>query len=78
VDVVKFMKVVHVKVPESLSERDVKVAAAIEAFLKGSVSVGKAAEIAEVPIQEFLVELKRRGISAYPYTDDEALEELNV
>ena len=41
------MKVVQVKVPESLSERDVKVAAAIEAFLRGSVSVGKAAEIAE-------------------------------
>jgi len=71
------MKVVHVKVPESLSERDVKLAAAIEAFSKGSVSVGKAAEIAEMPIQEFLVELRRRGVPAYPYTDDEVLEELN-
>ena len=71
------MKVVHVKVPESLSERDVKLAAAIDAFSKGSVSVGKAAEIAEMPIQEFLVELRRRGVPAYPYTDDEVLEELN-
>ena len=52
-------KVVQVKVPEFLSERDVKVAAAVEAFSKGSISVGKAAEIAEVPIQEFLVELKK-------------------
>lgn len=71
------MKVVHVKVPESLSDRDVKLAAAIEAFSRGSVSVGKAAEIAEMPIQEFLVELRRRGIPAYAYTDNEALEELN-
>jgi len=71
------MKVVHVKVPESLSEKDVKLATAIEAFLKGSVSVEKAAEIAEMPIQEFLVELRRRGVPAYPYTDDEVLEELN-
>lgn len=71
------MKVVRVKVPESLSDRDVKLAAAIEAFSRGSVSVGKAAEIAEIPIQEFLVELRRRDIPAYPYTDDEALEELN-
>ena len=70
------MKVVHVKVPESLSDRDVKLAAAIEAFSKGSVSVGKAAEIAEISIQEFLVELRRRGVPAYPYTDDEALKEL--
>ena len=71
-------KVVQVKVPEFLSERDVKVAAAIEAFSKGSISVGKAAEIAEISIQEFLVELKKRGISAYTYTDKEALKELMV
>jgi len=72
------MKVVQVKVPESLSEKDVKVAAAIEAFSRGSVSVGKAAEIAEIPIQEFLLELKRRGIPAYPYSDEEASRELKL
>ena len=70
------MKVVQVKVPEFLSERDVKVAAAVEAFSRGSISVGKAAEIAEIPIQEFLLELKKRSIPAYPYTDKEALKEL--
>ena len=70
-------KVVQVKVPEFLSERDVRIATAIEAYSKGSINVGKAAEIAEIPIQEFLVELKKRGITAYPYTDKEALEELN-
>jgi predicted HTH domain antitoxin len=69
-------KVVQVRVPEFLSERDVRIAAAIEAFSKGSISVGKAAEIAEIPIQEFLVELKKRGVKAYPYTKKEALKEL--
>ena len=44
------MKVVQVKVPEFLFERDVKVAAAIEAFSKGLVSVGSA-EIAEMPVR---------------------------
>lgn len=72
------MKVVQVKVPESMSERDVKVAAAIEAFTRRSVSVGKAAEIAEIPVQEFLLELRKRGIPAYPYTNEEALKELNL
>lgn len=72
------MRVVEVRVPASISERDVKVAAAIETFTRGMVSVGKAAEIAEIPLQEFLVELKRRGIPAYPYTDEEALRELNI
>ncbi len=69
-------KVVQVKVPDFLSEKDVRIAAAVEAFSKGSISVGKAAEIAEIPIQEFLVELKRRRIEAYPYTDKEARKEL--
>ncbi|MDH5688498.1 MAG: UPF0175 family protein [Candidatus Bathyarchaeota archaeon] len=69
------MKVVHVRAPESLSERDVKIAAAIEALKKGAVTVGKAAEIAELPIQEYLVELKKRAVQAYPYTGEEALEE---
>jgi predicted HTH domain antitoxin len=72
------VKVVQVKVPEFLSERDVKVAAAVEAFSRGSISVGKAAEIAEIPIQEFLLELRKRGIPAYPYTDKEALKELKL
>jgi predicted HTH domain antitoxin len=72
------VKVVQVKVPESLSERDVKVAAAVEAFSRGSISVGKAAEIAEIPIQEFLLELRKRSIPAYPYTDKEALKELKL
>jgi predicted HTH domain antitoxin len=72
------VKVVQVKVPESLSERDVKVAAAVEAFSRGSISVEKAAEIAEIPIQEFLLELRKRGIPAYPYSDKEALKELKL
>lgn len=72
------MKVVQVKVPESLSERDVKVAAAIEAFSRDSASVEKAAEIAEIPIQEFLFELRRRSIPAYPYDDKEASKELKL
>ncbi len=72
------MKVVQVKVPESLTEKDVKVAAAVEAFSRGSISVGKGAEIAEISIQEFLVELRKRGIPAYPYTDKEALKELKL
>ena len=31
-----------------------------------------------MPIQEFLVELKKRGIPAYPYTKKEALRELEL
>jgi len=72
------MKGVQIKVPEFISERDVKLAVAIEAFTRGLVSIGKAAEIAEMPIQEFLVELKKRGIAAYPYSNKDALKELSL
>ncbi len=72
------MKEVHVKVPESVSEKDVKVAIAVEAFTRGLVSIGKASEIAEMPIQEFLIELRKRGIAAYPYSDEDALKELSL
>jgi predicted HTH domain antitoxin len=72
------MKEVQVKVPESMSERDVKVATAVEAFTRGLVSIGKASEIAEMSIQEFLVELRKRRIVAYPYSDEDALKELNL
>ena len=72
------MKVIEVKVPEGLSEKDVKLAIAIEAFVRGSVSVGKAAEIAELPLQVFLEELRKRGHAAYQYSDEEVTKELDL
>jgi len=72
------MRVLEVKVPEPLTDRDVKIAIAIEAVTRNLVSTGRAAEIAEIPIQELLVELKKRGIPAYLYTDEEAQEELKL
>jgi predicted HTH domain antitoxin/ribosomal protein S18 acetylase RimI-like enzyme len=65
-----------IKVPEPLTDRDAKLAVAIEALTRNLVSTGMAAEIAEIPIQELLAELKKRGIPAYPYTDEEIKEEL--
>jgi predicted HTH domain antitoxin len=70
------MKTVTVRVPESMPDAEVKLAAAIEAYTRGSASAGRAAEIAELPLQTFIHELTRRGVTAYPYTDDEARREL--
>ena len=72
------MKVVCVEVPEGLDEKGVRLAVAIEAFRRGLVSVGKAAELASLPLQVFVEELRRRGIAAYEYTDEEAAEELRL
>jgi len=72
------LKTIEIRVPESISERDVKLATAVEVFQKKIISLNRAAEIAEMPLQEFLIELKNRNIPAYIYTDEEARQELEV
>jgi len=72
------VKVVSIEVPEGLDEKDVRLAIAIEAFRRGLISVGKAAELAGIPLQTFIDELKRRGIPAYRYDDEEAMRELEI
>jgi len=72
------LKVIQVKVPEGLKEKDIKLVVAIEAFRRGLVSIGKAAELAELPLQVFIEELKKRGIPAYRYDEKEALRELGL
>ncbi len=73
--------VVRVKVPSHYAgdiERDVRLAYAIDLFLRGIVSVERAAELAGVSLYDFLVELRRREIQAYPYSDEELREELEI
>ena len=50
----------------------------IELFKEGVISLGKAVEIAEMPYQEFIIELKKRDIHAFYYEDDDALRELGL
>ena len=73
--------VVRVRVPSHYAgdvEREVRLAYAVDLFLRGVVSVERAAELAGMSLYDFLVELRRRRIQAYPYTDEELREELRV
>jgi len=73
--------VVKVRVPSHYVgdvEKDVRLAYAIDLFLRGAVSVERAAELAGMSLYDFLVELRRRGIPAYPYSDRELQEELGI
>ncbi|MCE4614045.1 MAG: UPF0175 family protein [Desulfurococcales archaeon] len=56
--------VVRVRVPSYYAgrvEEEVRLAYAIDLFLRGVVSVERAAELAGLPLYNFLVELRRRG-----------------
>jgi len=73
--------VVKVKVPSHYAgdvEKDVRVAYAIDLFLRRVVSVERAAELAVMGLYDFLVELRRRKIQAYPYIDEELRDELEI
>jgi len=72
---------VKVKVPSHYVgdvEREVKLAYAVDLFLRGTVSVERAAELAGMSLYDFLIELRKRGIQAYPYSDEELREELRI
>ena len=72
---------VRVKVPSHYVgdvEREVRLAYAVDLFLRGVVSAERAAELAGVSLYDFLVELRRRGIQAYSYSDEELREELEI
>jgi len=60
------------------TEKMLKLLYSIELFKEGVISVEKATEIAEIPYQDFLMELKKRGISAFQYDDEEAADELGL
>jgi predicted HTH domain antitoxin len=50
---------------ESLKQgaREVRIRFALEQYERGFMSVGKAAEVAEVSLAEFLSEMRKRGIT---------------
>ncbi len=72
---------VRVRVPSHYAgdvEREVRLAYAIDLFVRGIASVERAAELAGMGLHEFLLELHKRGIPAYPYSGEELREELGL
>ncbi len=76
-----YEKPVRVKVPAyhvGDVEAEVKLAYAIDLFLRGVVSLGRAAELAGMHIYDFIMELRRRGLFAFSYSEEEIREELGI
>ena len=73
------LRTVRVRVPANYVgdiKKDVNLALAIELFLRGLISIGRAAEIAGLPIQDFIYELKKRRIKPFSYDEEDIREEL--
>ena len=72
---------VRIRIPSHYAgdiEKGVRLAYAIDLFVRGIVSVERAAELAEMHLYDFLLELRKRGIVAYPYSNEELREELKL
>ena len=72
---------VRVKVPPHYVgrvEEEVRLAYAIDFFLRGIVSVERAAELAGIQLHDFLIELRKSRVKAYPYNDEGLGEELRI
>jgi prevent-host-death family protein len=76
--VAKHGKPLFVTVPmnEQLLKEGVAVALAIQLFAEKTVSLGKAAKLARLPIEDFITRLGARGIPAVDYPPGELDEEL--
>lgn len=67
---------VAVPLDEHLLREGVAVALAIRLFAEKTVSLGKAAKLADLPLEAFIEHLAARGISAVDYPPEEVDEEL--
>lgn len=72
---------VRVRVPSHYAgdvESEVRLAYAVDFFVRGIVGVKRAAELAGLSLYDFIQELRRGGVTVYPYSDDEPREELGI
>ncbi len=57
-------------------ERDIRLAAAVDWYVKGLLSQGRAAELVGLSRSEFIQELGRRGVPTTNITADDLRDEL--
>ncbi|MBI3881166.1 MAG: UPF0175 family protein [Verrucomicrobia bacterium] len=71
------MKAMTIEVPDEVQEADVKRAVAIRLFEEGTVSLGRAAQIAGQPKLLFMEELARLRIPVINLSPEERARELS-
>lgn len=65
-----------VDLPPSVDEAHARLLLAIGLFQKDMVSVGRAAEVADLSYRAFLDELRKRDIPAYSFTEEDWAQDL--
>ena len=71
-----FMKVIRLKVPEDVSEVEVRLLVAVELYREGKLTLKRAADLAEMSVWDFLHELGKRKVSFTNIGVEDLREEL--
>ena len=70
------MKIIRLRVPENVSEVEVRLTVAIELYREEKVTLKQAAELANLCVEDFIKELSRRKVSVVNWPVEELKEEL--
>lgn len=70
------MKIIRLRVPENVSEVEVRLMVAIELYREEKVTLKQAAELANLCVEDFIKELSRRKVSVVNWPVEELKEEL--
>lgn len=78
--ITKHSKPIFLAVPfnDVMIENGVQIAVAVEMYREHIVSLGKAAKIAKLAVEEFIEKLAAFGIPVVDYSPEEILDELQV
>ncbi len=70
------MKIIRLRVPENVSEVEVRLTVAIELYREEKVTLKQAAELANLCVEDFIKKLSRRKVSVVNWPVEELKEEL--
>ncbi|CEP78267.1 UPF0175 family protein [Defluviitoga tunisiensis] len=73
------MKTIILNVPDSfgLDEKEIKMLIAAKLYEEGKLSLGEAAQLAEVSKRAFIELLGQFNVSLFNYTPDELVDDIN-
>ena len=69
-------KIIQIEVPQELTERDVKIAIAVELYREGKLTLKQASELAGLCLEDFMKILSEKKVSVINWDEEELKTEL--
>jgi predicted HTH domain antitoxin len=69
-------KIIQIEVPQELTERDVKIAIAVELYREGKLTLKQASELAGLCLEDFMKVLSEKKVSVINWDEEELKAEL--